>query len=107
MTIGPGMLTNIVDIDRVSVFRQAKDFANQQNTWGSIKRNIYIAMMTHLAGTGYYSSLKLVTGEDYIRFGAVRHAVLSGRPKYIHGGMNYEEAHKLITESEPFQSINC
>lgn len=107
MTIGPDMFTNIVNIDRVSVFRQSKDFANQQNTWGPIKRNIYIAMMSSLAGTGYNSGLDLCLDGAYKYFLDVHSAIMPNKTAFIHGGMNYEEAHKLITEAEPFQSINC
>lgn len=103
----PNHFPNIVNVERTTVLRMAREFSQTQN-WGESKKNIYVAMMSHLAGLGYYSGLSLATGADYVRFGEVRQSVLKDLNKrYIHGGMPYEDAHRLITGSESFQSINC
>ena len=108
------MTTNTLmfpNIKRIEVFHKAKSFANQQESWGKSKKNIYIAMMSHLAGTGYYSGLNLLIPGLFPKFNEVRLCILDqngqlNKPSYIHGGMPYDEAHNLITTSLEFKKID-
>lgn len=102
--------SNIINIERTTVFRKAKEFSQLQS-WGKSKQNIYIAMMSHLAGTGYYSGLDLLIPGLFPKFNEVRSYILDqnrqlNKSIYIHGGMSYDEAQRLIINCPQFQSIN-
>ena len=102
---------NIINIERITVLRRAKDFSQMQN-WGESKQNIYIAMMSHLAGTGYYSGLNLLIPGLFPKFNEVRLYLVNQNSKlntlsYIYGGMPYDDAHRLIMSCPQFQSIDC
>jgi hypothetical protein len=100
-------LPNIQYIDRTRVLRKAKEFANQQEDWCDVKKNIYIALMQRLAGMGYISALSLLIDGNYNIFSYISTVIIDKNQSYTQGGMSYEEAHTLIMQSVHFQSINC
>lgn len=100
-------LPNIPYINRITVLRKAREFANKQEDWGEVKKNIYIALMQRFAGMGYVSALSLVPEGKYNIFMNISREIIPTDNNYLFGGMSYEEAHRLIIESESFQSINC
>jgi hypothetical protein len=102
---------SIINIERTTVLRRAQEFSKLQN-WGESKKNIYIAMMSHLAGTGYYSGLNLLIPGLFPQFNEVRSYLLDqnsqlNKSSYIHGGMPYDDAHRLIMSCPQFQDIDC
>lgn len=102
---------NIINIELTTVLRRAQEFSKLQS-WGRSKKNIYIAMMSHLAGIGYYSGLNLLIPGLFPKFNEVRLCILDqnrqlNKPSYIHGGIPYDEAHRLIMSCPQFQSIDC
>lgn len=100
------MFTNIVNIERTKVFHRARSFANKQESWGELKKNIYIALMSYLAGMGYSSGLDLLIEGAYNTFSKVSNNVIPRGKSFIHGGMPYNEAHDLITNCLVFQEID-
>ena len=106
MTTNTLMFPNIVNIERTQVFDQAKSFANQQESWGKLKKNIYIALLSYLAGMGYSSGLDLVIEGAYNVFLNVSSDVIPRGKNFVHGGMTYNEAHDLITYCLVFQEID-
>lgn len=109
MTIGPDMFTSIANIERLKVFNEAEKFANQQEDWVEIKKSIYISVMVYLAGMGYSNADKLFPGkfQDFNSFMSsfLRYYSLN-QTDYIHGGMDYDEAHELIIKYPEFQAID-
>lgn len=99
-------LPNIPYINRITVFRKAREFANKQEDWGPVKKNIYIALMQRLAGMGYISALSLVPEGKYNIFMDISRDIIPKDNNYLFGGMSYEETHRLIIESESFKSIS-
>ncbi|MGA1047519.1 MAG: hypothetical protein ACO3UU_05885 [Minisyncoccia bacterium] len=106
MTINIHMFSNIVNIERTKVFHRATSFANQQESWGELKKNIYIALMSYLAGMGYISGLDLLIEGAYNVFLNVSSNVIPRGKNFVHGGMPYNEAHDLITNCLVFQEID-
>jgi hypothetical protein len=99
-------LPNIQYIDRTRVLRKAKEFANQQEDWGEVKKNIYIALMQRLAAMGYELAISSIPEGKYHIFMDISRDIIPKDNSYYFGGMPYEEAHMLIVESESFKSIN-
>lgn len=100
-------LPNIPYINRIPVLRKAREFANKQEDWGEVKKNIYIALMQSFAGMGYASALSLVSEGKYNIFMNISREIIPKDNSYYLRGMPHEDAHRLITGSESFQSINC
>jgi len=99
--------SNIVNFARVQVVRQAREFANQQEDWSNGKKSIYIALMQRLAGMGYTSAISSIPEGKYNIFMNISREIIPKDNSYYFGGMPHEDAHRLITGSESFQSINC
>jgi hypothetical protein len=102
-------LPNISSIHRTTVLRQAREFSNQQEDWGEIKKSIYIATIVHLSGMGYEDSYKLFpkTFQPFSSFmTSFFNAYSNNQTDYIHGGMDYDNAHQLIIHCTEFQNID-
>lgn len=96
---------NIINTELTAVLRRAKKFSEQQN-WGERKSNIYTAMISYLAGTGYFSGLNLHL-VDLSIFKQIIDNIKQKIPKgWAHGRMPYDDAHDLITTSLGFQKID-
>lgn len=100
-------IPNIVNPDRILVAKKSRKFANQQEDWSNGKKSIYIALMQRLAGMGYESALSSIPEGKYNVFMDISREIIPKDNSYYFGGMPYEDAHRLITGSESFQSINC
>lgn len=98
--------SNIVNPDRMQVVSKAREFANKHKDWGEVKTNIYIAMMQRLAGMGYVSAISSIPDGKYNIFMDISREIIPKDNNYYLGGMLYEKAHRLIIESESFQSIS-
>ncbi len=108
MTIGTDMFT-VVNPDRMTTSRGAREFAKNQVNWSELKKIIYISIMVYLAGMGYSNSCKLFPREfnnfnsfmtSFFRFYSLN------KTDYIHGGMDYNKAHELIINYPEFQDID-
>jgi hypothetical protein len=97
-------LPNIPYIKRTKVLGKSREFANQQEDWGDIKKSIYIALMQSFAGMGYQSALSLIPDGKYIIFSNISKNITS--TDILLGGMNYWKAHTLIVQSEHFKTID-
>ncbi len=108
MTIHPDMFP-VVNPDRITIFSRAKEFANQQEDWGEIKKSIYIATIVHLSGMGHEDSYKLFP-ETFQPFSSFMTNFFNfyslNQTDYIHGSMDYDEAHSLIINYPEFQAID-
>jgi hypothetical protein len=107
MNIGPDMFP-IVNPDRMLTLHRAREFSNKQDSWSELKKSIYIATMVHLAGMGYEDSYSLFpkTFQSFSDFMTRFFRYCSLRPtSFIHGGMNYDEAHSIIINYPEFQAI--
>lgn len=105
MTIHPDMFP-VVNPDRMTTFRRAKEWVNQQEDWGEIKKSIYISLMQSFAGMGYQSALSLIPDGKYIIFSNISKNITSTDISDVLGGMNYWKAHTLIVQSEHFKTID-
>jgi hypothetical protein len=99
-------LPNISYIERTKVLGKSREFANQQEDWGNIKKSMYIALMQSFAGMGYQSALALIPDGKYNIFINISTDIISTDSSDVLGGMNYWKAHTLITESEYFKTID-
>jgi len=71
-----------------------------------------VAMMSYLSGIGIYSGLNLLLDGAFPFFARVREYIFltnidKAESSYIHGGMPYDDAHRLIMSCPQFQSIDC
>jgi hypothetical protein len=105
--MGQDMFPNIVNVERTQVFLRALQVSNRHD-WSELKRSIYISMITHIAGMGYEDSYRLFpkTFHPFSTFMTrfFNHFSLEAS-NFIHGGMDYIQAHNLIINYPEFQAI--
>jgi hypothetical protein len=99
-------LSNIPYINRTTVLLKAREFSNQQEDWGEVKKNIYIAVMVLLAGMGYSSALAIIIKGGFQHFSNVSSAIMNNHTGIVLGGMAYDNAHQLIIHCTEFQNID-